>query len=143
MICGNTRLCIYLLGRFCSFETSSLLGITRRARRSLPPLLPLPWSCHWCPRFKLFPMTLRFSNGSALCKMKMALPFERKNSRPGITSRCWKELSCFSTTTLTEGRKSDRTNIFALVDRGNFSLLGLNLVSMFRLVCSGHSLLVI
>ena len=33
--------------------------------------------------FQSFPLTRRFSNRSALCKMKMALPFQRWNSRPG------------------------------------------------------------
>ena len=35
-------------------------------------LLLLPWS--WCPSINSFPIDLRFSNGSAICKMKKALP---------------------------------------------------------------------
>ena len=44
-------------------------GVSQRAW----PLLA--WSRPWCP-FKSFPQTLRFSNGSAISKMKMAFPSE-------------------------------------------------------------------
>ena len=43
---------------------------------------PWSWPWTWCP-FKSFPSTLRFSNGSALCKMKMAFPSQRWSSSPG------------------------------------------------------------
>ena len=48
-----------------------------------------PWSGPWCP-YKSFPLILRFSNGIALCKMIMALPFSTWNSIQNHTWWYWK-----------------------------------------------------
>ena len=42
--------------------------------------LRCPWSLPLCP-FKSFLLTLRLCNGSALCKMKMAMPFRSFKAR--------------------------------------------------------------
>ena len=42
-----------------------------------------PWSGHWCP-FRIVPYTFNFSNWSALCKMKKALPSQRWKARPAL-----------------------------------------------------------
>ena len=55
-------------------------GITRRLRRPWPTL---PLVLALVP-FNSFPKTFRFPNGSSLCKMRMALPFQRWNSSPGF-----------------------------------------------------------
>ena len=57
-------------------------GRTRRPWRPWP-LLPLVLAL---VPFKSFPLTLRFSNGSALCKMKMTFPFQQYSK---ITFQAW------------------------------------------------------
>ena len=47
-----------------------------------------PWSWPWC-LYKSFPLTLRFSNGRALWKLKIALPSQRWNSGPGRSVHVW------------------------------------------------------
>ena len=51
----------------------------RKAMEAMPSVAPRSWP--WRP-FKSFPLTSRFSNGSALCKVKMALSSQTWNSRP-------------------------------------------------------------
>ena len=72
------------------WDTQQFLQATWRLQTGRPeiswkPWTLLPWSWPWCP-FKSFPFTFRFFNGSALYKMKMALPSQRWNSRPKL--RC-------------------------------------------------------
>ena len=67
---------------------------SRITRRPWRDDLCFHWSWPLCP-FKSFPLTLRFSNGSVLWKMKMALPSQRWKwpcpfrwiSRPALVCR--------------------------------------------------------
>ena len=51
--------------------------------------LHCPWYWPWCP-FKCFQLTFRYSNGSALSKMKMCCPF--KDELPGLCIKMVAEL---------------------------------------------------
>ena len=69
----------------CRVESQECRNVTHRVLdrpgSSCRPWRPLPVVLAFGP-FKSFSLVLRFSNGMALCKMIIALPFWRSNSRP-------------------------------------------------------------